>query len=68
MTARAKSTQEANQLGGAVIRDLYGLEEVTSTDVDRITDAWRPYRMWAVVLLRMGWTRSQGANVSYRRR
>jgi DNA-3-methyladenine glycosylase II len=57
-----------DELGGTVIRDLYGLEAVTPADVQRITDAWRPYRMWAVVLLRMGWTRSQGANVSYRRR
>src|SRR4029077_17194589 len=57
----------SDELGQTVIRDLYGLETVTPADVERITDAWRPYRMWAVVLLRMGWTRSQGAKISYRR-
>jgi DNA-3-methyladenine glycosylase II len=57
----------ADELGGTVIRDLYGLETVTPADVARISDVWRPYRMWAVVLLRMGWTRGQGAKVSYRR-
>ena len=58
----------ADELGQTVIRDLYALETVTAADVERISDAWRPYRMWAVVLLRVGWTRTQGANVSYRRR
>jgi DNA-3-methyladenine glycosylase II len=58
----------SDELGGTVIRDLYGLETVTPTDVERISDAWRPYRMWAVVLLRTGWTRTQGASASYRRR
>ena len=58
----------SDELGGTVIRDSYGLETVRPADVQRITDAWRPYRMWAVVLLRLGWTRTQGANVSYRRR
>ena len=57
----------SDELGQTVIKDLYGMDSVSSTDVLRISDAWRPYRMWAVVLLRMGWTRSQGANVSYRR-
>lgn len=57
----------SDELGGTVIRDLYELEATTPADVLRITDTWRPYRMWAVVLLRMGWTRTQGAKVSYRR-
>jgi DNA-3-methyladenine glycosylase II len=57
----------ADELGQTVIHDLYGLDRVTTTGVERIAEAWRPYRMWAVVLLRMGWTRAQGANVSYRR-
>jgi 3-methyladenine DNA glycosylase/8-oxoguanine DNA glycosylase len=50
-----------------VIRDLYGMDGVTGADVERLAEAWRPYRMWAVVLLRMAWTRRQGAGVSYRR-
>lgn len=57
----------SDELGQTVIRDLYELEAVTAADVARISDVWRPYRMWAVVLLRMGWTRGQGAKVSYRR-
>ena len=57
----------SDELGMTVIKELYGLEDVTAGDVERISDAWRPYRMWAVVLLRMAWTRAQGANVSYRR-
>lgn len=58
----------SDEMAHEVIRDLYGLPAVTAADVQQIADAWRPYRMWAVVLLRMGWTRAQGANVSYRRR
>jgi len=58
----------SDELGETVIRELYGLDVVTSADVVRISDRWRPYRMWVVVLLRMGWTRAQGGSVSYRRR
>ena len=57
----------SNSVGQTVIKDLYGLEDAKQADVERIAEAWRPYRMWAVVLLRMGWTRAQGGNVSYRR-
>lgn len=63
----ADGVPAADELGQTVIHDLYGLDRVTPEDVSRISDAWRPYRMWAVVLLRMGWTRAQGPNVSYRR-
>jgi len=54
-------------LGEEVLRDAYGMDSSTPADVARITDAWRPYRMWAVVLLRVGWTRAKGPAVSYRR-
>ena len=63
----ADGVPAADELGQTVIHDLYGLDRVTPEDVSRISDAWRPYRMWAVVLLRMGWTRAQGPEVSYRR-
>jgi DNA-3-methyladenine glycosylase II len=56
-----------DDLGRDVIRDLYGLGEVDRADVERLAEAWRPYRMWAVVLLRMAWTRAAGGAVSYRR-
>jgi len=57
----------SDELGQSVIHDLYELATVTAADVERISAAWRPYRMWAVVLLRMGWTRGQGSKASYRR-
>ena len=57
----------ADELGKDVIRDLYGIDAVTGADVERMAEAWRPYRMWAVVLLRMAWTRRSGGEVSYRR-
>jgi DNA-3-methyladenine glycosylase II len=58
----------SDELGKTVIRDLYGLPDATAADVDRIAEAWRPYRMWAVVLLRMAWTRAHEGSVSYRTR
>jgi len=58
----------SDELGRTVIKDLYGLPASTGADVERIAEAWRPYRMWAVVLLRMGWTRAQAGSVSYRTR
>src|SRR5260221_9653440 len=38
----------SDELGQTVIKDLYGLEEAGRADVDRLAEAWRPYRMWAV--------------------
>ena len=58
----------SDDLGRTVVRDLYGLPDAGAADVERIAEAWRPFRMWAVVLLRMAWTRAQSGNVSYRRR
>ena len=58
----------SDELGRTVIRDLYGLRDLGPADVERVAEAWRPYRMWAVVLLRMAWTRAQGGDVSYRTR
>ncbi len=57
----------SDELGQTVVRDMYGLANATAADVERLAEPWRPYRMWAVVLLRMAWTRAQGGNVSYRR-
>jgi hypothetical protein len=34
---------------------------------DQIVDRWKPYRMWATVLLRVGWGRGIGKGQSYRR-
>ncbi len=57
----------SDELGKTVVRDLYGLADATAAAVERLAEAWRPFRMWAVVLLRMAWTRAQGGEVSYRR-
>jgi DNA-3-methyladenine glycosylase II len=57
----------SDELARDVIRDRYGLDDVSGADVERMAEAWRPYRMWAVVLLRMAWTRRAGGTVSYRR-
>ncbi|HJP88431.1 MAG TPA: hypothetical protein VJ850_05290 [Candidatus Limnocylindrales bacterium] len=64
----ADGLPNTDQMGQTVVKDLYGLESASAVDVERIAEAWKPYRMWAVVLLRMAWTRAQGPNVSYRRR
>jgi DNA-3-methyladenine glycosylase II len=47
------------------IGSLYGIDTGDREAVDAITDGWRPYRMWATVLVRMGWSRQAG-KVSYR--
>jgi DNA-3-methyladenine glycosylase II len=37
---------------------LYRRPSLDRAGFDVLADAWRPYRMWAVVLLRVGWNRS----------
>jgi DNA-3-methyladenine glycosylase II len=44
---------------------LYERPIMTHTDLRAIAELRRPYRMWAVVLLRVGWNRSSGGT-SYR--
>jgi 3-methyladenine DNA glycosylase/8-oxoguanine DNA glycosylase len=34
---------------------------------EEIVERWKPYRMWATVLLRVGWGRGVGKGQSYRR-
>lgn len=46
--------------------DLYGRPGLDRAGVLEIAEVWRPYRMWAVVLLRMGWNRERGPR-SYRK-
>lgn len=57
----------SDELGHEVIRDVYGIPAPSGAEVRQMAEAWRPYRMWAVVLLRMAWTRAAGWTVSYRR-
>jgi DNA-3-methyladenine glycosylase II len=37
---------------------LYRREHLDRADLEALAEAWRPYRTWAVVLLRVGWSRS----------
>ena len=57
----------SDEIGREVVGDLYGIGGAGQADVLRIGKEWRPYRMWAVVLLRVAWGRRQGGPVSYRR-
>ena len=47
------------------ITELYGLDTLDDAGWAEITDRWRPYRMWATVLLRVGWERARPGR-SYR--
>jgi DNA-3-methyladenine glycosylase II len=53
-------------LSDEVVSDMYGATD-PAADATAISDRWRPYRMWATVLLRVGWGRRQAGQVSYRR-
>ena len=63
----ADGIPDADEIGREVVRDLYGIAGAGPADVLRLGEAWRPYRMWAVVLLRVAWGRRQEGSVSYRR-
>ena len=63
----ADGIPDADEIGRQVVRDIYGIAGASSADVLRLGEEWRPYRMWAVVLLRVGWGRRQEGPVSYRR-
>jgi len=54
-------------LNREAIAELYGLETLDDAAWTEITDRWRPYRMWATVLLRVGWERAEPGR-SYRHR
>jgi DNA-3-methyladenine glycosylase II len=51
----------------AAVAWFYGLPEPPDDETwTRISEAWRPFRMWATVLLHMAWRREQPATPSYR--
>ena len=47
------------------LAEIYGQRSIDDATWTQITDRWRPYRMWATVLLRVGWERQQPGR-SYR--
>jgi DNA-3-methyladenine glycosylase II len=56
---------ENDELTLRAAADLYDRPGLTRADYEVLADTWRPYRMWAVVLLRVGWNREMGRK-SYR--
>ena len=64
VTDELPSSEEASLMAA---RELYGQPDLDRAGLVDIAEAWRPYRMWATVLLRMGWNRASGPR-SYRQR
>ena len=56
-----------DDISRTAVASIYGLptplDDATWT---RVSDGWRPYRMWASVLIHMAWRRSQSSTPSYR--
>jgi DNA-3-methyladenine glycosylase II len=58
----------ADLISREAVRVAYGLSSLPDDETwVRISEAWRPYRMWATVLLHMAWRRDQAETPSYRR-
>jgi len=57
----------ADAISREAVRHFYDLDDVPADEAWRsIAEAWRPYRMWATVLLHMAWRREQPGRPSYR--
>jgi DNA-3-methyladenine glycosylase II len=57
----------ADDISRTAVASLYGLPEPPDDATwARISDAWRPYRMWATVLIHMAWRRQASTSPSYR--
>jgi DNA-3-methyladenine glycosylase II len=54
-------------LSDEVFAAMYGEDLDRRATREEIVAAWAPYRMWATVLLRVGWGRGVGRGASYRR-
>jgi DNA-3-methyladenine glycosylase II len=61
----ADELPQNDEVTARAVAALYGRDHESPADLVDLSEAWRPYRMWAVVLLRVGWNRSAGPN-SYR--
>jgi DNA-3-methyladenine glycosylase II len=65
----ADAVPMVDEISRNAVAALYGLAEPPDDATwTRISDAWRPYRMWATVLLHMAWRRQQPGTPSYRQR
>lgn len=54
-------------LSDEVLAAMYADDLASGLTRDAIVERWKPYRMWATVLLRVGWGRGIGKGQSYRR-
>ena len=54
-------------LSDDVLGAMYADDLARGLTRDTIVERWKPYRMWATVLLRVGWGRGIGKGQSYRR-
>ncbi|MEP7360596.1 MAG: DNA-3-methyladenine glycosylase 2 family protein [Chloroflexota bacterium] len=61
----ADDVPESEPLSLQAAADLYERPGLDRAGFLEIAESWRPYRMWAVVLLRVGWNRESGPR-SYR--
>jgi DNA-3-methyladenine glycosylase II len=63
----ADAVPMVDEISRTAVAALYGLSEpLDDATWTRVSDAWRPYRMWATVLLHMAWRRAQPSTPSYR--
>jgi DNA-3-methyladenine glycosylase II len=64
----ADAVPMADDFSRTAVASLYQLPEpLDDATWTTISDGWRPYRMWATVLLHMAWRREQPTAPSYRR-
>jgi DNA-3-methyladenine glycosylase II len=57
-----------DEISRTAVASTYGLPTpLDDAAWTRVSDAWRPYRMWATVLVHVAWRRSQPSTPSYRR-
>jgi len=61
----ADDVPSSEEMSLTAARDMYERPNMTRAELLEIAENWRPYRMWATVLLRVGWGREFGRR-SYR--
>ena len=63
----ADSLPMVDEISRTAVKWAYGLDDLPDDATwERIADGWRPFRMWATVLLHMAWRREQPTTPSYR--
>ena len=56
-----------DEISRTAVKWAYGLDDLPNDATwERIAVGWRPFRMWASVLLHRSWRRAQPATPSYR--